>query len=298
MPENLRQQYLDPDVLQELGSLELRARRLADGVLAGLHRSPHHGGSIEFSEYVEYTPGHEVRHIDWKVYGKTDKFYVKQFEDETNLEAYLLVDASGSMSFAGEEAPWTKLEYAVHLAATLAYLLVRQGDGAGALGFADTTGTFLPASTRSSHLDELLYLLEQLDADGTTALNESLQRIAQHAGRRSLVMICSDFLDADEQTYNLLRVLRSRDLDVALFHLLDDAELTLPYDGLTLFEGLEDDGELLVDPDDIRETYKQKIRQHCQRLEKNCRQSDAGYLRTTTTVPLEEICAHFLRRRT
>lgn len=297
MAESLRQNYLDPAVLQQLTNMKLRARRLADGVLAGLHRSPHHGGAVEFSEYIEYTPGHELRHIDWKVYGKTDKFYVKQFEDETNLEAYAIVDASGSMDFAGETAPWTKLDYATHLAATLSYILVNQGDSVGAMGFASTTGTFLPPAARRGHLDEIFYLLDELDGTGTTALDEALQRVAQQARRRSLVMIFGDFLDADEQTFNLLRVLRSRDLDVALFHILDDAELSLPYEGLTIFEGMEDDGELLVDTDDIRLTYQKKIRDHCDRVRSSCEQADIGYLKTTTSAPIEETCLQFLRRR-
>ncbi len=297
MAESLRHNYLDPDVLQELGNMKLRARRLADGVLAGMHRSPHHGGSVEFSEYIEYNPGHELRHVDWKVYAKTDKYYVKQFEDETSLDAYTIIDASGSMDFAGESAAMTKLDYASHLAATLAYVLTGQGDAVGAMGFADTTGTFLPPAASKSHLDEIFYLLDELDGSGTTALNESLQRIAQHARRRSLVAVFGDFLDADEQTFNLLRVLRSRDLDVAVFHVLDDAELTLPYEGLTLFESMESDDELLVDTDDIRRAYQQKIAEHCQRLKTNCQQADIGYLRTTTSAPIEEICIRFLQGR-
>ncbi len=298
MAESLRQTYLDPEILQSLDNMKLRARRLADGVLAGLHRSPHHGGSVEFSEYIEYTPGHELRHIDWNVYGKTDKFYVKQFEDETNLESYLLMDASGSMSFRGERAPYSKLEYASYLAATLAYVLVTQGDSLGAMGFADTAGTLLPAAARMSHLDDVFYLLEKLEGEGQTALDISLQRIAQHARRRSLVMVFSDFLDADEKTANVLRVLRSRQLDVALFHIVDDAELSLPYEGLTIFEGMEGDGDLLVDPDDIRVRYVEAMKEHCEWLEKTCHRADIGYLRTTTSAPLEEVCQHFLRRRT
>ena len=297
MTDTLRQSYLDPAVLQQLENLKVCARRLAEGVIAGLHRSPHHGGSVEFSEYIEYTPGHEVRHIDWTVFGKTDKFYVKQFEDETNLEAYAIVDASGSMGFQGETAPFTKLDFATYLTATLAYLLVRQGDAIGAMGFADSTGSFLPAAARTSHLDDIFFLLQNLEPGGTTALNDALQRIAKHARRRSLVMVFSDFLDADDQTANLLRVLRSRRLDVALFHILDDSELSLPYEGLTIFEGMEDDGELLVEPDDIRLRYQAAIKAHCEELKTTCQRADIGYLRATTSTPIEEICQTFLRRR-
>jgi uncharacterized protein (DUF58 family) len=174
---------------------------------------------------------------------------------------------------------------------------VRQGDAVGAMGFADTTGAFLPAATRATHLDDILYLMDNLEATGTTALAESMRRVAQQARRRSLVMIFSDFLDADEEVANLLRVLRSRRLDVALFHILDDAELTLPYEGLTIFEGMESDGDLLVDPDDIRESYQKAMADHCSWLKSNCQKADIGYLRTTTDAPIEEICYRFVRRR-
>ena len=297
MAESLRQNYLDPAVLQDLANLKIAAKRLADGVIAGLHRSPHHGGSVEFSEYIEYSPGHELRHVDWKVYGKTDRYFVKRFEDETNLEAYAIVDGSGSMNFQGESAPFTKLDFARYLAATLSYLLIRQGDAIGAMGFADSAGTFLPAAARTTHLDDIFYLLEKLDGEGGTALNEALRRVAQKARRRSLIMIFGDFLDADEETTNLLRVLRSQRLDVVLFHILDPAELELPYEGLTIFSGLEDDGKVLVDPDDIRQRYQMAIKAHCERLQTACNQSDITYLRAVTTTPLEEICQQFLRSR-
>ncbi len=296
MAETLRQQYLDPAVLQELGNLKVRARQLAEGVIAGLHRSPHRGGSVEFSEYIEYSPGQELRHVDWKVYGKSDKYYIKQYEDETNLQSYLLVDGSGSMNFQGENAPWKKLDYATHLAATIAYLLIRQGDAVGAMGFADTTGAFLPAAARTRHLDDIFYLLESLDGEGTTALDESLHTIAERARRRSLVLIFSDLLDATDRTFERLRVLRSRRFDVCLFHILDEAEWDLPYEGLTLFEGLERDGELLVDPDDIRERYRQAIRGHCAAIQETCERANITYLRTFTSTPLEKVCQNFLRR--
>lgn len=277
--------------------MKLRARHLAEGIIAGLHRSPHRGGSVEFSEYIEYSPGHELRHVDWRVYGKSDRYYVKQFEDETNLQSYLVMDGSGSMSFQGEDAPFEKLTYARYLAATLAYLLIRQGDAVGALGFADTAGAFLPAAARNRHLDDIFYLLGQLKGQGQTALNQTLQVIAERAGRRSLIMIFSDFLDATDETYELLRVMRSRRLDVACFHIIDDAELELPFEGLTLFEGMEGDGELLVDPDDIRQRYQEAMKVHLATLQDHCERSDIAYLRCQTSTPIEEIGREFLRRR-
>lgn len=297
MTESLRQNYLDPAVLQELGTLKLAARQLAEGLIAGLHRSPHRGGSVEFSEYIEYSPGHELRHVDWRVYGKSDRYYVKQFEDETNLQSYLVMDGSGSMSFRGEDAPFDKLSFARYLAATLAYLFIRQGDAVGALGFASTTGAFLPAAARNRHLDDIFYLLDQLDGEGETALDHTLQVIAERAGRRSLVMIFSDFLDATDKTYDLLRVMRSRRLDVVCFHIIDQAELELPFEGLTLFEGMEGDGELLVDPDDIRQRYKEAMAAHQAALQEHCERSDITYLRCQTSTPIEEVGREFFRRR-
>ena len=277
--------------------MKLRARYLAEGVIAGLHRSPHKGGSVEFSEYIEYSQGHELRHVDWKVYGKSDKYYVKQYEDETNLQSYLVVDGSGSMAFQSETAPFAKLQYATYLSATLAYLMIRQGDAVGAMGFADTAGTFLPAAARTRHLDDIFYLLDNLEGEGTTALDQSLRRIAERARRRSLVMVFSDFLDASEKTAEMLRVLRSRKFDVVLFHILDDAELSLPFEGLTIFEGMENDGELLVDPDDIRMRYLDAMRAHCADLKETCEKADITYLRIMTSNPLEKVCQDFLMRR-
>lgn len=277
--------------------MKVRARQLAEGVIAGMHRSPHQGGSVEFSEYIEYSQGHELRHVDWKVFGKSDKYYVKQFQDETNLQSYLLVDGSGSMAFQGNDAPWSKLTYATYIAATLSYLMIRQGDAVGAMGFADTAGTFLPAAARTRHLDDLFFLLDKLEGKGETALDPSLHLIAERARRRSVVLVFSDFLNATEKTYEALRVLRSRKFDVALFHILDEAELTLPYEGLSLFEGMENDGELLVDPDDLKMRYMEAMRQHCETLRTECERTNVVYLEAKTSTPIEQICQNFLRRR-
>jgi len=292
-----RSEYLDPEVLEELGNMNLRARTLVDGLLAGLHRSPHRGGSVEFAEYTEYTPGDEIRHIDWKVYGKTDEFYVKEFEDETNLRAYLLLDGSGSMDFAGEQAPLTKLRYVSFLAATFAYLFLRQGDAVGGLSFAEEAGDFLPASSAESHLEDLFFLLEHLRGAGGTEFASALRRLAERAPRRSVVLIFSDFLGVDESAMELLRVLQEQKRDVAVFHVVDPAELNLPYEGLRIFEGLEADGELLADPDDLRDAYVDRFREHLEFVERSCREGRIGYHRFATTHPLERVCLDFLRGR-
>ncbi|QDG50861.1 DUF58 domain-containing protein [Persicimonas caeni] len=297
MTETLRQQYLDPAVLDELGTMQVRARMLVEGILAGLHRSPHHGGSVEFAEYVEYSPGHEIRHIDWKVYAKTDKYYVKQYEDETNLRAYMVVDGSGSMRFKSEEAPISKLDYASYLSAAFAHLLLRQGDAVGALSFNADQRQFLPASARKNHLDDIFYLLDNQPAAGKTGLDHALRTIAERANRRSVVFIVSDFLDADGEAMQLLKVLRHRRLDVAAFHVVDPAEITLPYEGMMLFEGMEGEGELLVDVDDLRDAYTERMREHMAFVKQQCEQADIEYLRFPTTQPIEQTCLTFLRGR-
>lgn len=297
MSEALRHQFLDPRVLEELGSMQLRARALVEGILAGLHRSPHRGGSVEFAEYLEYSPGHEIRHIDWQVYAKTDKYYVKQYEDETNLRAYLLIDASGSMNFRSEDAPLTKLNYVSYVAAALAHLLLRQGDAVGAMSFHAEGRKFLPASARKGHLDDLFYLLENLPGAGATDLEKALRTIAERASRRGVVLMFSDFLDADGGALSLLRVLRHRRLDVAAFHVVDPAEVTFPFEGMTLFEGLEGEGELLVDADDLRDAYLGKMREHLQMVQKTCEQAQVEYFRFPTTQPVEQTCLTFLRGR-
>ena len=297
MTDTLRQRYLDAEALQNLGTLQIKARTLVEGIIAGMHRSPHRGGSVEFSEYTEYSPGQELRHVDWKVYAKSDKYYVKQYEDETNLQAYFVLDGSGSMNFQSEEAPITKLDYVRLVAAALAYLFLRQGDAVGGLSFDEKTRQFLPASSRKNHLDDLFYLFEQMPGQGTTDLGQALRTIAERARNRSLILMFSDFLDADPDTMDFLRVLRRRRFDVALFHVVDPAEITLPYEGLTIFEGLEGEDDLLVDPDDLRDAYNARIREHLEWVEDQCREGDITYQRFLTNEPLEEVCAQFLRGR-
>ena len=277
--------------------MQIRAQSLVEGILSGLHRSPHRGGSVEFAEYVEYTPGQEIRHIDWKVYAKSDKYYVKQFQDETNLRAYLVVDGSGSMDFASEDAPLTKLRYVSFLAATFAYLFLRQGDAVGALEHDADGHQFLPASSKRSHLEDIFWVLEHLAATGAMELGDALRSVAERVRPRSLIMLFSDMLDADADVLGLLQVLRKRNYEVAVFHAIDPAEMTLPYEGMTQFEGLEDDGNLVVDPDDLRDRYRETFRNHCAEVRRACEEANLEYVRFLTTEPIEEVALRFLRGR-
>ncbi len=227
--------FLDPVALSRLGTLSLKARTIVEGALTGLHRSPHHGSSVEFAEHKEYSPGDEIRHIDWKAYGKFDRYYVKRFEEETELTAYLLLDRSGSMSYRG--AGLAKLEYGAYLAAALAHLLIRQQDRVGLLAFGGET-TWVPPRARSTHLHDLLGAVEKIVGDGgrgETGLVAALDRIAETARRRrSLVVVISDLFDHSTEVPKLLRRLRVQPHDVVVFQLTDRLELDLPFNDLTM----------------------------------------------------------------
>ncbi len=290
--KTVRETYLDPALLMKLGGLLIRARSVVEGAIAGMHRSPHKGSSVEFAEYKEYTPGDEIKHIDWKAFGRFDKYYVKQFEDETNLRAYLVLDASGSMNFGSEGV--TKLEYARTLAASISYLLLRQGDAVAARGFDDEPGLFLPPSSKSSHLDDVLRVLESMPGRGRTDIAAALQSLAERVRRRGLMIIISDMLDDSQRVMNIAKVMRKRRQEVAVFHLLDPAEVELPYEGLTIFEGLEGEDDLLVDPDDIRDRYREEMVGHIREIERECREGDIEYFRVMTTTPLEKVIMDFV----
>jgi uncharacterized protein (DUF58 family) len=287
---------LDPATVVRLGGLKLRARYVVEGFLSGLHRSPHRGSSVEFAEYKEYAPGDDIKHIDWRAYARNDRYYVKQFEEETNLRAYMLLDTSGSMQFGSGEV--SKLTYAQTLAASMAHLLLRQTDAVGLMCFNATPTAFLPPSSRTRHLDDLINILEQPTAEhAPTSLQRALDTIAERVRRRSVIIVLSDMLDTTSSAGHLLRVLRSRGMDVALFHVIDPDELTLPYEGLTQFEGLEGDGMLLVDPDDIRATYQQLFREHIDGIARTCQESQVDYHRVVTTTPFDEPLLAFLNSR-
>ncbi len=288
---------VDPRVLQSLGSMRVRARSVVEGAMSGLHRSALKGASVEFTEYKEYSPGDEIRHIDWRTFARTDRYFVKQYEDETNLRAYLVVDVSGSMAF-GFEDNITKYQYASYLAAAVAYQLVHQGDAVGLLTFSESPGTFVPASSKNSHLEDLFRLLEAPATRGRgTDLAAALGRIAERAPRRSVVLLFSDLLDTAAAALNMAKVLRRRKHEVVVFHLVDPAELSLPFEGLTLFEGLEGDGSLLVDPDDIRARYQDELGRYHAGLARECRESDIEYWRVLTNTPLDQTLLDFLYAR-
>jgi uncharacterized protein (DUF58 family) len=288
---------LDPEVLARLAGLRLRVRATAEGVLSGLHRSPHHGQSVEFSEHKEYAPGDELRHVDWKAWGKFDKYYVKRFEQETNLRAWLVVDASGSMGYRGAEERLTKLGYASTLAGTLAHLLVRQQDAAGLAVFSGTVTNALSPRAEPSQVNAILETLDALRPGGETRLESAIEFLAERARRRSAVLVFSDLLDRDERMLRMVADLRRRRHEVTIFHLLDPAEIDFPFDDPTLFLSMEDSRSVEARGRDVRRGYLEVLGKWMESVRRTCGENDVEYVLVRTDQPLDDVLVPFLARR-
>lgn len=289
---------LDAKTLTEIGGLPLRARILADSVFAGTHRSRRHGTSVEFSEHKEYSPGDNVRHLDWRAYARADRDYVKRFEDESHLRAILLVDTSGSMGYQSS-APdrLTKLEYAKTLAGALAYVLARQGDAVGVSSFAESLELLVPPKARRGHLQETLSALSALEARGSTALSQALDRLAEGLSRRTIVAIFSDLLDVGEGAIEAVAKLSARGHDVVLFHVMDPDELDFPFDESTLFKSLEDNREVQIDARAIRDAYLDELEAFKTRVEAAARSARVEYHLVRADDAPGLFLAAFLARR-
>jgi uncharacterized protein (DUF58 family) len=292
---------LDPVDLARLSSMSLRARVIVEGAFAGMHHNPHAGTSIEFAEHKEYAPGDDLRHMDWKAVARVERYYIKRFEDETEMRTFLLVDGSASMGY--KRAGVSKLEYASYLAAALGYLLAQQGDPAGLVVFDERTRQYLPPRTRGGHIRDLLLALEATYAAGRTEPGRALAHVGELADRRSLVVLMTDLLDAPEDLTDRLRQLRSRGHDVALFHLLDPDEVELPVDELDLTEFVgvepEDRRHLLADPRDLAASFARESLALRERWRLACVESRVEYLFATTATPPSDVLRAFLfdRRR-
>jgi uncharacterized protein (DUF58 family) len=321
-----------PEVVARIAHLAVRARGIVEGALSGQHRSPHRGSSVEFAEHKEYSPGDEPRHIDWKAYAKLDRPYVKRFEEETELSAHLCIDSSGSMGYASPGHP-TKLAYAAELGCALAYLLLGQGDRVGLRLFSSgklwSVGTdasdpygdvLVPGRRRRSHLGEVcraIALLEASGARGPSELLAALEEVQKQAGRRHLVLVISDFMAlarGDDANLTALRRLlgrlRARHHDVVLFQVLDPFEIDFPFDGPTLFRGMEPEraggdgagwgkpAEVLTDPAGLRQAYLDALAALRQGLSRACAESDVTYRFASTATPPEDVLGPFLAQRT
>ena len=289
--------YFDPKVLAGIANLALRARWVVEGLLSGVHKSRAKGFSVEFEEHREYSPGDEIRRIDWKAVGRVDRYYIKRFEDETEMRTFLLIDSSASMGYGRKGV--TKLEYASYVAAALAYLLAQQGDPAGLLLFDEKTRQYLPPRTRGGHIRDLLVALEAAYPAGRTEPGRALAEVGEIADRRSLIVLFSDLLDAPADLSDRLRQVRSRGNDVVLFHILDPDEVELPYDEVTDFEGMEpeDARRLLVDPRDLAASFARESAALRERWRQACLEARVEYRFATTAEPPAEVLRAFLFAR-
>jgi uncharacterized protein (DUF58 family) len=286
---------LDAATLAKLAGVKLRARAVMEGVLSGLHKSPHQGQSVEFSEHKEYAPGDELRHLDWKAFGKFDRYYVKRYEHETNLRATLVIDASGSMGY--RSGPLSKLEVSTTLAATLAYILVRQQDAVGLSVVTRAGAADVPPRAAAGHLHTVLDALDGLQPGGGTDLFAAADHLAERVRRGQLVMVFSDFFDDRDEALARIIALRARRNDVALFHVLDPAELEFPFDDPTLFLSLEDERKIEVNAREIRESYLEEFRAFLDRTRAACTEADVDYSLVRTDEPLDGVLLRFLGRR-
>ena len=284
---------LDPQTLAQLKSLSLRVERVVDGLLQGVHRSPHRGRSVEFAEHKEYTPGDESRHIDWRAFARLDKLYVKRFEQETNLSAWFAIDSSESMAY-GAEGGLTKYEYAATALASLAFLLLRQQDAVGLISFSDTVQQVVAPRSQLSHLKRLTDALESRAPHGLTQLGAGLQRVAESASKRGMVFVFSDFFGDTAEALALLRRLVSKGHVVVAFHVLDGDELSFPFEGVVHFEGLERRERLLAEPRLVRDRYLAAMAAHQAEVRRSCLEAQVRHVLVDTREPLDHLLLGFL----
>ena len=289
--------YLRPDVLAKLTGLEVKARLIVEGFVSGLHKSPFHGFSVEFAEHREYVPGDDLRHVDWKVFGKSDRFYVKQYEEETNFACHIVLDASESMSYQSHGSAMSKLEYAKHIAAVLSYVVVRQQDAAGLVTFGDSVRDVIRASSQPAHIRQLCDVLEQTSGSGETALGPVLHDLAERITKRGLVIVLSDLFDDPESLLLGLKHLHHSRHDVSLLHIIDPAEQDFPFEEPTLFKGLEILQESLTEPRSIRDAYCREFDAFLSTTQSNARNLKMDYLLLRTDTPINVALSSFLQSR-
>ena len=289
------EKYLKPEVINQIKRLDLRAQFIVKGFLHGLHASPFHGFSVEFSEHRKYTPGDDPKDIDWLIYAKTDKYYVKKFEAETNITGYLVMDLSRSMGYTYRQE-LTKFDYAICLAAALGYLMIHQQDPVGLLTFDERIRQSLAPKSRRSHLGDLLSLLARLRPEGPTDIAASLTQVAAMLNRASLVMIFSDLLAEPEPTLEALYRLRHGGHDVIVFHVLDEAEVRFPFDGMVELEDPETNNRLAIDADGFRRDYIQQIDQFRDDFRRNCQQNRIDYVPLDTSMQFDRATEYLANR--
>ena len=289
--------YLDPKVLNKVGRLELRARLVVEGFVTGMHKSPYRGFSVEFAQHREYVPGDDLRYLDWKIFGKSDRFVIKQFEEETNLRAHLFLDQSESMNYA-HDGGMSKFDYSATAVAALAYLIQQQADAVGLTLFDEKVVKQVPPSNTRANLGQIFQHLEQAKArNQKTRIGAVLHELASHLRQRGLVLVFSDLFDAPEEVLKGLREIAQRGHDVVVFHVLDRDEVEFPFERMTLFLGMEQMPELLVDPKSLRDAYLAEIEAFQDKVKRGCLQQRIDYVRIVNHMPLDVVLTSYLTAR-
>ena len=290
------QRYFDPAILARVGFSPLLAKVVVEGFINGLHKSPFHGFSVEFAEHREYVPGDDLKYIDWHLYARTDHYYIKRFEEETNLRSYILLDRSASMGFG--TGSLTKWDYSCFLATCLSYLALRQQDAAGLALFGAKPGILVQPRCRRTHLRQLMRVMIDNGPAGGTNVPTSLRGIVRHLKRRGMVVVISDLIDDPQETLKALRLLSSNRHDVIVFHIQDMSELEFPFEGATLFKDLETGEELEIDPAAVRSNYLEQMQELCAFYRKGLTECGIDYHLINTRQPYDEALSIYLNRRT
>ncbi|MFH1422907.1 MAG: DUF58 domain-containing protein [Planctomycetota bacterium] len=297
--------YLDPQVLARLSNIKLIARSVVEGFISGLHQSPYKGFSVEFAEYREYVPGDDLKHFDWKALARTDRRYIKQYQEETNLKAYILIDASASMAYSSTNL--TKFEYSCYLAASLSYLMTRQQDSVGLVLFDKEIRHHVPAKSSAQHLRDMLVLLEKAEPgketglhfppDKCTGIADTLHKIAEGIKKRGLIILISDLFEKQAEVLRGLQHFRHFKHEVIVFHILDHSELTFPFTGLTTFRNMESDEKMMIEPQFFREEYIKAVTDFVSKYKKECSEQLIDYIVADTSRPFDMLLASYLSKR-
>ena len=288
-------QYLSHEIISNISSLSLKARLLVEGFIVGMHKSPYHGFSVEFSEHRAYNPGDEIKNIDWKIWGKTDKYFVKEYEEETNLLSHIILDHSTSMSYSSGKV--TKLDYAKTLAASLSYLILKQQDAVGLTLFDSKIRASIPPKSKSNHINSLFQIMEGIRPGPDTKIGDILHASAESIKKRGLVIIISDFLDDLDAIISGIKHYRYKGHEVILFHIMDNQELELDFNERIQFVDLETNETITTDPWHIKSDYKAEIKKFCDKLKINCRKNKVDYTLLNTTKPIEAALFDYLLKR-
>ena len=290
-----KRKYLEPEMVARLSNMSLRARLVVEGYIIGQHKSPFHGFSVEFAEHRAYGPGDEIRHIDWKLYGKTDRFFVKQYEEETNLRSYILLDTSRSMEYKSDKI--SKLDYGNYLSAALAYLMINQQDGVGLTLFDNQIQTFIPPRSKPSHVNTILTHLDKTGSGKDTDVGIVLHEMAERIKKRGLIILISDLFDETENIINGLKHFRHNKQEIIVFHVMDRKELNFDFSNRTKFKDMETDEQITTEPWKIRKIYQKAIQSYQDELRLRCREQKIDYVPLFTDQNLDLALNEYLKKR-